>query len=166
MPTVDGNRISTVRKSAGLTQEDLAKKAYVSKKVISNIERGKTKTVNEYVLNLLSYSLLVRREYLTGESDDPNVNKNGLNQAVVIKPKWEFEYDIKNTFEKHSKTREVETLLQNIVYYLSQQEDGTHYNKYDGIRLLQEVVSLLQNENLRDIKMLIGIIKAIKDNHD
>lgn len=145
-----------------MTQEELAKSAYVSKQVISNIERGVTGSVNEYVMNLLSFALMVRTEYLTGESDDP-VIKDGLRKVAYRLPKWEFEPDIRQVLQKYSRTREVEHLLRDIVYYLSQVEEEQFPGMDDGVKLLQFIVEILRDDRFEDLALLVSVVKAFKE---
>lgn len=163
MPTIKGERIAIARRKQNLTQEALAKKVYLSKKVISNLETGKTKSVNEYVLNLLSYTLFVTKEYLTGEVEEIDINSKGLKQIIFKTPKWNFEEDLINLFEKHSKSNEIETLLREVVYYLYQQEDESHYNRFDGVRVLQEIIKLLKLQDKKEIKMTVKILLALQE---
>lgn len=164
MLPIDGKRLSEQRKEKKMTQEELAKSAYVSKQVISNIERGVTNSVNDYVLNLLSFSLTVRAEYLTGKSDDPHRNEDGLLKVVYKMPEWDYIPDIRQVLTRHSDTREIEILLRDIVFYLSQIEKSTLVGKNNGVQLLKLIVRLLRNDEFKDIKLLIGVVKAFEEN--
>ncbi len=164
MPLIDGNRLLELRKEKKMTQEELAKSAYVSKQVISNIERGVTNSVNDYVLNLLSFSLMVRSEYLSRESNDPDRNDDGLLKVVYRLPEWDFIPDVRQVLTKYSDTREVEVLLRDIVFYLSQIEKNTAVRENEGVELLKLVVGILRNDKFKDITLLINIIKVFEAN--
>lgn len=166
MPKIDGSRVKKVRKQMNMTQEELAQQAYVSKKVISNIERGETKSVSDYILRLLSFALLVRCEFLTGDSEDPLKNEDGLQPAIFVKPRWDFEADIKYMLQKHSATEEVKNLMHDLVSYLMLLDDGIHRKTYDGVNLIQNIVDLLKNKKTKDIRLITKIVNTIKEEYE
>jgi putative transcriptional regulator len=51
------NRLAEMRKSAGLTQDALSKKAGVSRPYISNIERGKQTVITNTVMLKIAVAL-------------------------------------------------------------------------------------------------------------
>ena len=52
-------RLKIIRQDKALTQAQLAKKSYLSKNTISNIERGITKNLKPDEIKLLSNALLI-----------------------------------------------------------------------------------------------------------
>ncbi len=158
-----GERVRKIRKKRSMTQEQLAKKVFVSKQVISNIERGVTSEVKNSIMNLLSYALLCRVEYLKGESDEPIKNENGLVEPFYFLPKWDYEFEIKELLKENSRNRDIESLLREEIYYLKNIEH-TNDSKDVGVEILQGIVDVLNKEkrNNRELKILLDIIKAFK----
>ena len=81
-----GERIKLKRKSAKMTQEELAKKAGVTKSAISQYESGLTKKMDGDKLLLIAKSLSVSAEWLIYGKDQPPSQK-----------KENLPYSIKNT---------------------------------------------------------------------
>lgn len=70
-PRVLGLAVSQARREAGLTQEELAKRAQVSRKWLSSVENGKPDVNFGMVLELLAelnYSLQIEKPSLPGQS--------------------------------------------------------------------------------------------------
>lgn len=70
-PRVLGLAVSQARREAGLTQEELAKRAQVSRKWLSSVENGKPDVNFGMVLELLAelnYSLQIEKPGLPGQS--------------------------------------------------------------------------------------------------
>lgn len=153
-------RLKTCRLDKGYTQSELAKKAYLSKNTISNIERGITKKVSINELKLLSNALMVTEDYLLGFSDDSNKTRDGLIQPFYILPKWEWEYEIREILKMHSKSRVIEMLLRDFIYYLGQLDISTsdYYNN-DSVVILQNFVKYLNsNIDKSDLKFLNSLL--------
>jgi transcriptional regulator with XRE-family HTH domain len=153
-----GERISQRRKQKGLTQDELAKKAYISKQVISNIERGKTSVVSETVLNLLSYALLTTTDFLSGESDEPDKNRNGLIVPMYILPPWDYDYEIKELMNAHSKNRKVERIIRDIVNYLTYANCDDH-----GVEILENLIKLIRKEDHKTLEILMKFVKSLNE---
>ena len=64
-----GEKLREARKKCGLTQAELAKKANVGMKTISNYENGSTYPQNREVYTVLSQILGVDVDYLKNEND-------------------------------------------------------------------------------------------------
>lgn len=159
MAQINGDRLLFARQKRGMTQTELGQKAYVSKQVISNIERGVTKTVSDPVINLLSYSLLVTVDYLKGESPNMDRNKDGAIVPIYLLPDLDYDYEIKELLKKHSKNKNIEILLRDIIYYLSQlkEYDENEKESYLGIKLLEGVVNILKYDDSVDLRKLVTI---------
>jgi len=148
-------RLKKSRQDRGLTQAQLAKKAYLSKNTISNIERGITKNLKPDEIKLLSNALMVTEDYLLGISDETNKNKEGLIKPIYILPEWNWEIEIKQVLKKHSRVRMIETILRDCVYFLGQLdvEDPRYYQK-TKVTALEKVIELLNMEDFDDIELL------------
>ncbi len=66
-----GHRVLLSRKELGLTQEDLASAAHLSRSYINSIENGKVTNVGAEHLERLATALGVSMAYLLGMTDDP-----------------------------------------------------------------------------------------------
>ncbi|MGM9978666.1 MAG: helix-turn-helix domain-containing protein [Clostridium sp.] len=161
-----GERVKKIRNERGMTQEELSKKVFVSKYVISNIERGITKEVKKSIMNLLSYALKCTIEYLTGESEAPQKDKDGLSPAFYILPKWDYNFEIKELLKEYSSDREMECLLREEIYYLKNSNHTVDF-KDTGVEILKGIVEILNKEDKEDkkdikLKILLNIINALK----
>lgn len=163
MSEIDGERLLLVRKENNLTQTELGQKVYLSKQVISNIERGVTKTISEPVINLLSYELLVTVDYLKGESDKRNENRDGLIVPIVMMPDWDYDFEIQNLLKIHSENKDIEVLLRGIIYYLSQVDGCNQGENYLGVILLKKTLNILKNEKEIDLELLVKIISSFEE---
>lgn len=72
-----GDRISKWRKQKKLTQEELAKKANVTKAAVSNYENGHSTPSND-TLVAIADALDVSTDYLLGRTDNPNSESKEL----------------------------------------------------------------------------------------
>ncbi|MSU02119.1 helix-turn-helix domain-containing protein [Tissierella pigra] len=153
-----GEKLAKERKKKGMTQDELAKKAYLSKQTISNIERGITKNINETVLNLLSFALFVTPDYLVGKSEYPDKNSKGLIVPYSMLPPWDYDFEIKELMKAHSNNRIVETLIRNIIHYL------TYVDHSDcGVKILENTISILKKEDKKTIDILLKITKGLNE---
>ncbi len=67
-----GERLKEMRKTRGYTLETLAATVKTSKQTLSNIEKGKYKSVNVELLNSLASNLSCTADYLIGLSKEPH----------------------------------------------------------------------------------------------
>lgn len=158
-------RLKEVRLSKSLTQAQLARESYLSKNTISNVERGITKKLKSDELKLLSNALLVTEDYLLGESEDTNRDKDGLIQPISMLPTWYWEAEIREVLKKHHGNRVIETLLRDIVYFLGQVD--TKNNKYyesSEIRILIKFIEYMNNGCFKDVKLLEGFLDLLMSN--
>lgn len=163
------SRLKKTREARGLTQEELAKKSYLSKNTISNVERGITKKLKQNELELLSSALFVTEDYLLGITDYENMTITGKIRAMNIFPKWEnWEQEIRQVLKKHSNDRVIETLIRDFIYYLSEIESYDYHKKYEypGIILLQSIIKIISDEKNNNLNLLIKIIKCFEDENN
>lgn len=81
---VIGERVKERRKLVELSQGDLGALVGISAQAISNIERGRTESVSINRLELMSRYCKCTIEYLSGDSDDPDKNAEGLIVPIVF----------------------------------------------------------------------------------
>ena len=77
-----GNRIKTLRKQKGLTQEKLAKRLWVSKSIISAYESGAKYPSLDILINL-AYTFNVSTDYLLGVNKKQLLDISNLNSAQI-----------------------------------------------------------------------------------
>lgn len=68
-----GNRVARSRKDLGLSQEELAQKAALSRAYISLIERGEASNISTKILNNLAVALGVPVTKLLGQPDQTDL---------------------------------------------------------------------------------------------
>lgn len=73
------NRLRTLRKKLGLSQEDVARQLAISDKTISNYERGRRQPDNDMLVKLAQF-YGVSVSYLLGETENPKL----LDNTIVI----------------------------------------------------------------------------------
>lgn len=156
-----GSRVAEMRKKEGMTQAKLGQKAFVTKQVISNIERGITGTVNESVLNLISFSLKATKDYLTGESNVSFQDREGMIVPVSFRPFWDYKKAIDELLKKTSDDRSAEILLKDILYYMNENYDSKG-KENEKIDLLRDILKLIMDEDFKEYELLKDIIKSIQ----
>ena len=157
-----GNRLKESRKKQNLTQDELAKKAYLSKNTISNIERGITRKVRLDEIKVLAYVLMVTEDYLAGRSDDSNKTKDGLNNEISFPPEWHWKIEIEKVLKKHSRNVVIEKVLRDCVYMLGQLDtEEINYTKKIKIKILQKTIDLLNEDEWKDAELLSDFLEIL-----
>lgn len=87
------NRISELRKKAGMSQIELAKILSVAQNTLSQYETGKRAIDSEMLLIIAQY-FNVSLEYLLGTSDTPNENKHSKGIKIPVLGKVQAGYPI------------------------------------------------------------------------
>lgn len=156
------DRLKKCRKDQGLTQAELAKRSYLSKNTISNLERGITRNLKSDEIKLLSYALMVSEDYLTGESNERNKNKDGLIQAISFLPEWHWEIEIKEVLKKHSGNGVIEKILRDCAYMLGQLDTkDPNYFRQTKVKVLQKTIDLLNIDSWKDTELLSDFLDIL-----
>jgi transcriptional regulator with XRE-family HTH domain len=95
-----GEQIRKSRKSAGMTQLDLAQKAGVKREHISNIELGKNSPAVKIVTDIAR--ALGTKFHLEGCAIDPFSEAPDLHRVVPLADQMSFDFDIEYHFDTHS----------------------------------------------------------------
>ncbi|WP_153944977.1 helix-turn-helix domain-containing protein, partial [Acinetobacter baumannii] len=74
-----GERVKKLREKRGWTQLDFAKKLGISNSVLSRIENGEKKNVEDYLVKRLAETLEISADYLLGLPE--NVSNNNSLQS-------------------------------------------------------------------------------------
>jgi len=149
-----GERLKYLRKEKGMTQDELAKMSYVSRKVISDIEREITKTVKITVMGLLAYNLGVTEDYLTKKSENRDRTENG-EIPLIVRPEWDYKYEIRQLL-KNQKDNEVEKLMIKITSFMMDKEKNSI-----GFEILRTIIDTIKNnDSEKDLMLLLDIIKV------
>ena len=158
-------RLKKIRKEKKFTQDELAKRAYLSKNTISNIERGITKKLKSHEIELLSNALMVTEDYLKGTTNESDKNKDGLIQAIYVLPNWNWQVEIKEVLKKHSCNRVIETILRDCVYFLGQLGiENPNYYRNTKVTILEKTLELLNSKDFTDQKLLNGFLDLLHEN--
>ncbi len=80
--TTFGNRLKTVRKILGLSQEDLADKLNLTRSSISKCEKDKS-FVSEQTLKILAQQYKVNLNYLLAEIGDPIISNQNNDEFIL-----------------------------------------------------------------------------------
>lgn len=148
-------RVAGIRKEKGMTQIELAKMSYVSNQVISNIERGITKTASPTVVGLLAYALVVTEDYLTGDSEERDRTADGKKPLILLMPRWDYKYEISQLL-RHQEDKKVENLMRDITIYLTNKEKNSI-----GFKILKTIMKTIKNnDSKKELMILLDIIKA------
>lgn len=86
MDNMIGNKIKSLRKQRGMTQEELGNKIGVTKATINKYETGVVVNLRRPVIEQLARALDTTPAYLMGWTDNSsnnNVNVNGSNNGVI-----------------------------------------------------------------------------------
>jgi len=148
MAAIIGERLYELRKSnKKMTQDKLAKLVFISKQVISNMERGVTSTINSHNLNLIAYHLKTNVKYLSGESDDPTV-------IDIIDPNDINFIEFGNILSAGPRILNADSI--GILKHLFQTDN------LDDIKIISIVLDLLRNDINKNL--LIDILESFKKN--
>ena len=148
-----GERLKTLRKEKGLTQDELARLSYITKQTISNIERGITKTVIPTVGRLLAYNLGVTEAYLSGESEERDRIINGAVPPSPYIP-WDYNYEITQLL-KQQDDDSIEKIMRDMTLYLMNEGKNSI-----SIEILKRIIKILNTNDVKELKILLGITKA------
>lgn len=158
------HRIKETRLKRKLTQAQLAKKSYLSKNTISNVERGITKKLKNEDIELLSNALQVTVDYLLGKSNHENENWNRKTQPFYILPEWNWEVEIKQVLKKHSKHKDIENALRDTVYFAGQLDSKFKSKEKVKVEILLEILNILSDDEKysEEYEFLLEFLKIIK----
>ena len=85
-----GETLSKLRKSKGLSQEELAEKLGLTRQTISKWELGQSTADAEYVLKLSDIFEVSTEYLLKGEEKERAINKNNNSEISSVGTKWSF----------------------------------------------------------------------------
>lgn len=75
-----GERVKRLREKKGWTQRDFAKKLGISNSVLSRVENGEKKNVEDYLIKRLAETLDTSSDYLLGLSNNAINKENSLSK--------------------------------------------------------------------------------------
>ena len=81
-----GDRLSELRKDAGLTQDELGEILKVNKHSVSSYERDRSEPPDDVKIRIAEY-FNVSTDYLLGLTDEPNPSYNNNSHRVLRLPK-------------------------------------------------------------------------------
>ncbi len=154
------DRLKERRTNLGLTQGELSKKAYLSKNIISNIERGVTTSVSDRESLYLSYALVCTLDYLGGLSNDPDKFSDGVIEPFKIMPDLDFANEIQEMIRLKPDSKEIEILLRDFIFFIKEELNSPNdFKSNKNIQIIKDTIEILALNNLENDKSLIGPLK-------